>query len=73
MNTPLAEQLRPKDLKEFVGQEHLLGKNKPISTMLEKGTLVSMLLWGPPGSGKTMLCRTLDFSLDSVAKVQKSA
>ena len=59
MNTPLADQLRPKDLTGFVGQEHLIGRNKPISTMLEKGGLVSMLFWGPPGSGKTTLARLI--------------
>ena len=57
MNAPLAEQLRPKTLDEFVGQEHLVGKGKPIRRMLESGNIISMVLWGPPGSGKTTLAR----------------
>lgn len=55
MHTPLAEKLRPKTLDEFVGQEHLVGKGKPIRRMLEEGKVTSMILWGPPGVGKTTL------------------
>ncbi|MFQ5492889.1 MAG: replication-associated recombination protein A [Candidatus Dojkabacteria bacterium] len=55
MATPLAEKLRPQRLKDYVGQEHLVGKSKPINKMLEQGKVVSMILWGPPGSGKTTL------------------
>ncbi|MCL4374435.1 replication-associated recombination protein A [Patescibacteria group bacterium] len=57
MDTPLAEQLRPRSLDEFVGQTHLVGKGRPIRSMLEKGKIVSMVLWGPPGTGKTTLAR----------------
>ncbi|MEO0116510.1 MAG: AAA family ATPase, partial [candidate division WOR-3 bacterium] len=53
--SPLAERLRPKDLDEIVGQEHLLGKDKPFRKVIEKGEIFSMIFWGPPGSGKTTL------------------
>jgi len=56
-NIPLAEQLRPTNLNEMVGQQHLIGKGRPIRTMLEKGKIISMVLWGPPGTGKTTLAR----------------
>lgn len=59
MATPLAEQLRPKTLDEFVGQEHLVGKNGPIRKMLENGKVTSMILWGPPGCGKTTLAKLI--------------
>ena len=52
---PLADRMRPKDLTGFVGQEHILGEGKPLRRMIEKGDLYSMLLWGPPGTGKTTL------------------
>jgi len=52
---PLADQLRPQKLSEFVGQEHLVGKNGVIRKLIEKDQLVSMIFWGPPGSGKTTL------------------
>jgi putative ATPase len=52
---PLADRMRPKDLSEFLGQEHILGKGKPLRRMIERGELHSMILWGPPGSGKTTL------------------
>ena len=51
----LAFRLRPKNLDEFVGQEHLVGKGKIIHRMIEQNTLSSMIFWGPPGSGKTTL------------------
>ncbi len=54
---PLAEQLRPKTLDEIVGQSHLVGKGKPLRKMLESGKVGSMILWGPPGCGKTTLAR----------------
>ena len=52
---PLAERMRPETMDDFAGQTHLLGEGKPIRTMLEKGDLVSMIFWGPPGVGKTTL------------------
>src|SRR3989344_4911296 len=54
---PLASKIRPKTLEEFVGQEHLTGKEKPLRVASEKKELFSFILWGPPGSGKTTLAR----------------
>lgn len=54
-NQPLAERLRPKDLDEFCGQEHLVGRNAVLRKMIESGNIHSFILWGPPGVGKTTL------------------
>ncbi len=54
---PLAERIRPKTIEEFRGQNSILGKGKPIRVMIENDTLSSMILWGPPGSGKTTLAK----------------
>jgi putative ATPase len=54
---PLADRLRPKDLDEFVGQDHLLNQGKMLNTLLDRGTIPSLILWGPPGCGKTTLAR----------------
>lgn len=56
---PLADRLRPQRLEEFVGQSHLLGAGKPLRLAIEQGRLHSMVLWGPPGTGKTTLARLL--------------
>jgi putative ATPase len=52
---PLADRMRPRTLDEYVGQEHILGPGKPLRAQIESGHLTSMILWGPPGSGKTTL------------------
>ena len=56
---PLADQLRPKTINEVVGQDHLIGKDGPIGRMLAGGRLASMILWGPPGVGKTTIARLI--------------
>ena len=54
-NQPLAERLRPRDLDEFCGQEHLVGNNSVLRKLIESGNIPSFILWGPPGVGKTTL------------------
>ncbi|MCB1840944.1 MAG: replication-associated recombination protein A [Alphaproteobacteria bacterium] len=56
---PLADRLRPDELEQVVGQDHLLGPDGPLRKMAESGVLASMILWGPPGCGKTTLARIL--------------
>src|SRR3982750_4467329 len=58
-NAPLADRLRPKSLGEIVGQEHLTGPDGAIGRMVAAGRLASMILWGPPGTGKTSIARLL--------------
>jgi putative ATPase len=52
---PLADRMRPRTLEELVGQSHLLGEGKILRVALEQGDIPSLILWGPPGTGKTSL------------------
>ena len=62
---PLAERLRPKAWDEVIGQQHLLGPGKPLRAAFESGRLHSMVLWGPPGVGKTTLARLMADAFDA--------
>lgn len=62
---PLAERLRPRQLKDVVGQSHLLSPGKPLCLAFESGKLHSMILWGPPGTGKTTLARLMASAFDA--------
>ena len=64
-DAPLAERLRPKHIDEVIGQSHLLGSGRPLRLAFESGKLHSMILWGPPGVGKTTLARLMASAFDA--------
>jgi len=62
---PFASKYRPSKLMDFIGQEHLVGENKPIRKFIETGNIPSMIFWGPPGTGKTTLAYIVSKSVDA--------
>ncbi|MFT7589739.1 MAG: putative ATPase [Limisphaerales bacterium] len=70
---PLAERMRPQNIDEYVGQEHLVGEGEVLKRMLDSGQIPSMILWGPPGVGKTtlagLICKKMDMTFFSLSAI----
>lgn len=65
---PLAARIRPRNLDEYIGQQHLIGEGKPLRKAIEQGKLHSMILWGPPGTGKTTLALLMAEQADAAVE-----
>ena len=63
-NIPLAERIRPKNLDDFIGQDHLIGENGILINSIKNKIIPSIIFWGPPGVGKTTLANIISKSLD---------
>jgi len=59
MNEPLAERIRPKNLQDYISQQHLVGKKGILTKLIQQGIIPSLILWGPPGIGKTTLANII--------------
>jgi putative ATPase len=66
--SPLAQRMRPRHINEFIGQPHLLNPGKPLYRVIQQGTLHSMILWGPPGTGKTTLAKIIAKSANATVE-----
>jgi putative ATPase len=64
-SAPLAERMRPQTLDDLVGQEHLTGKESVLRTAIRNGKIPSMILWGPPGTGKTTIANIIAHTLSA--------
>ena len=65
MSEPLAERMRPRSFDDYVGQQHLVGKDAVLRKMIESGRVPSFILWGPPGVGKTTLAQIISHRLET--------
>ena len=63
-NVPLAERMRPARLEDLLGQEHIAGEGSILRTAIQQGNVPSMILWGPPGTGKTTIANIIANTLD---------